>query len=407
MSRFMASARAEYARINAATLQWVLDRPRLHGAYLNTKLNPLTLADYTAADGLRGPDFIYGWIQGRGLESLVTHAGWFEDEAPALSARLHATARELYGALEARAGGDGHAYFCYDGSFIPVRRTAPDGWTAQATPRHIYTYSDAFVAKGLVSAAASYGLAGEALHLDYFNAVIAAIEEGRFQIDEHAPLGDEALAAQDDDFGSRMILLGAAGMLKRLGLASHTAYAERFIEHVLARHFDPASGLVRNVPGGDICNVGHGIEFAGFALDHLGPSAPRETLETLSRILVASFEAGYSAPGVALTVSVATGQRTSPFCPWWTLPETIRTAALLYELTGSEDAMAVWRTAHDAFFEWYWRETPPIAYQCRTADGPVDYVPATPDLDPGYHTGLSLLAAIRIADRLSSIRERN
>ena len=106
MSRFMASARAEYARINAATLQWVLDRPRLHGAYLNTKLNPLTLADYTAADGLRGPDFIYGWIQGRGLESLVTHAGWFEDEAPALSARLHATARELYGALEARAGGD-------------------------------------------------------------------------------------------------------------------------------------------------------------------------------------------------------------------------------------------------------------------------------------------------------------
>ena len=29
-----------------------------------------------------------------------------------------------------------------------------------------------------------------------------------------------------------------------------------------------------------------------------------------------------------------------------------------------------------------------------TADGPADFVPATPDLDPGYHTGLSLLAAI-------------
>jgi len=35
-----------------------------------------------------------------------------------------------------------------------------------------------------------------------------------------------------------------------------------------------------------------------------------------------------------------------------------------------------------------------------TRDGPVDFIPATPDLDPGYHTGLSLLAAITVADAL-------
>jgi hypothetical protein len=37
-----------------------------------------------------------------------------------------------------------------------------------------------------------------------------------------------------------------------------------------------------------------------------------------------------------------------------------------------------------------------------TAEGPIDYVPATPDLDPGYHTGLSLLAAIEVADALAA-----
>lgn len=406
MTSFFSSARAEYSRINAATLAWMVERPRLHGVYLNTKLNPLTFADYGADDGLRGPDFLYGWIQGRGLEALVTHASAFETENADLSFRLDSAARDLHAGLDQLVSGQEHAYFCYDRDLTPIRRQG-DGWVVQAMPEHIHTYTDAFVAKGLVAAAARFELPGLQSHLAYFDSVIAAIENGGFQLDEHAPLGEEALAAQDDDFGPRMILLGAAGMLKRAGLAAHAAYGDRFIEHVISRHFDPESGLLRNVPGGDISNVGHGIEFAGFALDHLGGDAPRDMLGTLSRVLTASFGAGYSAPGIALTVSVSTGQRTSPYCPWWTLPETIRTAALLYELTGDDSARSVWRTAHDAFFEWYWRETPPVAYQCRTADGPIDYVPATPDLDPGYHTGLSLLAAIKATDRMSSIKEHD
>jgi hypothetical protein len=79
----------------------------------------------------------------------------------------------------------------------------------------------------------------------------------------------------------------------------------------------------------------------------------------------------------------------------------MRSAALAFERTGSGAALDVWKAAHRAFFVAYWRGAPPIAYQCRTTDGPVDYVPATPDLDPGYHTGLSLLAAIGVADRMT------
>lgn len=405
---FLEAARRDYVRINAATLDWVLDRPRLDGVYLNTKLNPLTLADYGPEDGLRGPDFLFGWIQGRGLEALALHAGFFDAVQPDLAKRLDAAARELYAALDGLTGASGHAYFCYDKAYTPIRRLDGGGWTAQSLPTDIYTFSDAFVAKGMVAAAARLALPSLDDNLDALANVIAAIEDNRFQIDEHAPLGTETLAAQDADFGPRMILLGAAGMLRRIGAGeAHTAFANRFIDHVLTHHYDPASGLLRNVPGGDVSNVGHGIEFTGFALDHLEAGAAPDVLETLENILCASFEAGYAQPGVALTVSVATGERLSPYCPWWTLPETIRTAALLYERTGSERVLAVWRTAHEAFFTWYWRETPPIAYQCRTADGPIDYVPATPDLDPGYHTGLSLLGAISAIDRMTSNRERD
>ena len=92
-----------------------------------------------------------------------------------------------------------------------------------------------------------------------------------------------------------------------------------------------------------------------------------------------------------------------PWCPWWSLPEAIRAAALGYERTGSLEMRRVWSEAHEAFFGEFWRAEPPIAYQTLTAKGPVDQVPATPDLDPGYHTGLSLLAAIEVADRQTAM----
>ncbi len=53
--------------------------------FIDTKLNSITLEDYTVADGLRGPSYLYGWIQGRGLEALATHAAFFERTDPTLA----------------------------------------------------------------------------------------------------------------------------------------------------------------------------------------------------------------------------------------------------------------------------------------------------------------------------------
>jgi hypothetical protein len=403
-AEFLTSVPPFYLNANGATLNWMLDRPPLGKGFINTKLNPLTLNDYGANDPLRGPDHLYGWIQGRALEALITHAEAFRPDNRALSERLTGAARTLYDSLGALQRQDGHVYFCYDAEMSPIRRDGAWRAVGQSKPERIYTYSDAFAAKGLVAAASRFAPKDLPVHLTYLGEVIAAIEEGRFQIDEHLELSAATIKAQADDFGPRMILLGAAGMLVRFGLGAETGFADRFIAHILDRHMDPATHLIANVPGEDACNVGHGIEFVGFALDHAARTSSAAPVETLDKVLFGSAAAGFAGPGIALSVSVRSGQPTSPYFPWWPLPETIRTAALCFERTGNEKALAIWRRAHELFFTHYWRGKPPIAYQALTLDGPLDYVPATPDLDPGYHTGLSLLAAVEVAVRLSSAK---
>ena len=403
MTAFLKAVTGLYMAANAATLRWMLARPRFHGVYLNTKLNPLTLEDYDAADGWRGPDWTYGWIQGRGLESLATHAAAFVDTDPDLTEALDDAGRALYGALDALQARDGHGYFRYGPDMQPVSGADEGPLAPQICGGDVYTYSDAFFAKGLICGAARYAPADLPRHLDALERVIDAIGEERFQMAEKVPLTPAAAAAEPADFGPRMILLGAAGTLRRLGQAGATAYADGFIAHILSHHLDQGSGLLRNTPGQDDCNVGHAIEFVGFALDHLGKDGDRQTLNTLERILFASFDHGFAPPGIRLTVSARTGDPVSPFCPWWSLPETIRAAALAFEATGSADAFRIWRAADARFWAAYWRGTPPVAYQCLTPEGPVDYVPATPCLDPGYHTGLSLLAAARVAERLCPV----
>jgi hypothetical protein len=396
---FLAAARERYADANAATLRWMLDRPARLGRFLNTKQHPVTLTDYGPDDGHRAPGYIYGWIQGRGLESLVTHAAFFDRSDPALAAALDRAAAALYDALSALQARDGHAWFTYDAELSPVYPDAEGVIRPQVSPGDVYTYADTFVAKGLIAAAVRLGRTeGLGRHVAYFRQVVAAIEDGRFQIEERRPLSPAELERQPHDFGPRMIALGAAGMLRRLGLPDETAYADRFIGHILAHHYDAGSGLLANVPGEDACNVGHGIEFVGFALDHLPAGADPALVRRLESTLLASFRAGFVGPGIALAVSTRTGAVLNSLCPWWSLPETIRSAALCYERTRNPEALEVWERADRAFFELFWRGTPPVAFQTMTQEGPIDYVPATPDLDPGYPTGLSLLAAIHVAD---------
>ncbi len=393
----LVDVRARYVRSNAATLRWMLARPHIAGAFLNTKVNSLSLADYGDADGVRGPSYLYGWIQGRGLEAVATHAEFFETEEPTLAAELDEAGFALYHALRDLQRRDGHGYFCYDRNLNPVYVSSDSVLHRQSAADGVFSYSDAFFAKGLIAGAARYAPADVPEHLTYLAEVVDAIEQRRFQMDERCRLSPQTALDEPEDFGPRMILLGAAGLLHRLGLSEHAGFANRFITHVLERHFDPESGLLRNAPRSDVCNVGHAIEFVGFALGHLQGDAEPALVQQLQSVLCSSFARGFVGPGLCLSISAATGDPSSPYCPWWSLPETIRSAALCFAATGDGEILRIWEQADHAFFTRYWRGS--LAYQTLTRDSPVDFVPATPDLDPGYHTGLSLLAAVHVADR--------
>ena len=392
MSLWLTLTARRYEAANRQTLCWLLARPPA-GPFLDTKVNPLTGADYGPGDGQRGPGWIYGWIQGRGLEALVTFARDLAESDPALSARLLDRARPLYAALDGLVARDEHGAFLYR-----------DGRPVQAVAGDIYTYSDAFFAKGLVAASALFAPEDVPRQLDYLMRVIAAVEENRFQMAEATAIGPQALAEQPDDFGPRMILLGAAGMLHRVGLDAHTGFADRFIDTILTRYDDPATGLLWTVPGQDRRNPGHSIEFVGFALDHLRhrPANPDLTAR-LGCLLARTLDLSLTGPGIPLFIQ-GDGSPASDYHPWWSLPETIRACALAQEM--GIDLLAHWKTADRLFFGNYWQNRRGYAFQTLTAAGPVDYVPATPDLDPGYHTALSLHTAARAARRLAERTQR-
>lgn len=396
-TEWMRKAAGRYDRCNRATLIWLLGRGTLNGGFLNAKVHSITGEDYDGSSGLRGPDFTYGWIQGRGLEALATFANHYQATDPQFSARLTAAGATLYQRLAELQGRDGHAYFLYDreGRAVVARS---GGLDAQVPAGSIYSYSDAFVAKGLLAGAHLHDTEASDSYLEYLKQVIAAIEDERFQMDETQPLSRQSVAAEPDDFGPRMILLAAAGLLHRLGYSNETDFADRFIDHVLDRHYDPASGLLLTIRGDDTTNVGHAIEFCGFAFEHLAQRPDDARIGRLVDILLRCLEVGRQGPGIALYLSAASGALKSPNFPWWPMPEAIRACAFGYELTGDPRLIAAWQSADEAFFARYWREDKGFAYQTRNLDGPVDFVPATPDLDPGYHTGLSLLGAIRSID---------
>lgn len=407
---FARDAADRYVADTRETLGWMLgrldrridgdDRASPPSAFVDTKVNPLTLEDYTVADGLRGPGFTYDWIQGRALEALCTHAAFFERRDSGLAARLDVASARLHAALATAVGPSVEAAFCRDPDGVPVRTTGHGAGRARRREPGLRCYGDVFAVKGLIAAASRHGRAAELeRHLGTLADIVDAVDEGRFLRDERGDVDAATLAREGEEYGPRMILLGASALLARLRLGARDDFSERFVDSVLARHRDPASGLLADAPGGTTCNVGHGIELVGLALETLRGRLSPALRDALCDLLVAHAGAGFAGPGIALEIEIPTGRATGPYRPWWSLPETVRAAALAHEASGRQALLGIWRRAHDDYFDHYRRAALPIAYQTLTADGPVDHVPATPDLDPAYHTGLSLLAAIECVER--------
>jgi len=181
-TEFLSTTRAMYETANRDMLHWLLERKDPAEPWIDTKLNATTLVDFTDGDGLKGPSYRYGWIQGRGLEAIATHAAFFEPTDPDLAGALDEWAKSLYTALDQLWEKNGSAAFCYDADFSAVCIGGDRPGRPQTRQQDLSTFADTFVAKGLIAAAARYAPQDLDRHLAKLAAIITAIEAGRFVI---------------------------------------------------------------------------------------------------------------------------------------------------------------------------------------------------------------------------------
>jgi mannose/cellobiose epimerase-like protein (N-acyl-D-glucosamine 2-epimerase family) len=433
---------AESRRAIADGLTVVLERFERHGGaypYIDMKLRA---RDGVELEALAGPetDFrsrsaVFGWIQGRGLEALAGHADHLAVVAPALaqrSDRMLAAVAERILDLGRRHGGRYHFLYDLDGRPFTI---GGDGSRVHADPSaRPPGFADLFVGKGL--AAAGRRLARPELleaGAQTLRRAAAAIADGSFRSDQVSfdpknPMHDDPRIQRQ---GSRMIMLGAMALMLRLqpGEEEWRRIGAACLRHVLDVHVvstaggglreldfveqcDPAGAPWRDA-GRILQDPGHALEFTGLAARFLlalgdGRNLPADAAglaarsrEVLPRIFLAAFANGFQPGpgGICKSFDLVARQPINDDMPWWSLSESMRAAALLARLAPDHPergrVLAAGADCAVALFGRYRSAIPGIFVQTRDASGEVvDVVPATPDADPGYHTGLCLIDVV-------------
>jgi len=444
---------ADYAAMLVEVMTAIADRyeRRPNYPFIDTKINLMTGADFSADDPLRGFGTISGWIQGRGLEALVEHCRWLRSH-PEIAAgrtlipRLEQILREVSQSLWAIfRRNQGHVFFFMTPQGSPFLLQA-DGKPREMTTWAIdwYSYSDLFVAKGLYAAAVYRSdTAAAADARAYCYAIDQAIWADRFisnekEVDLQTGLPPRGSRCEQ---GPYMIQLGTAAVLTDLG--RDPAVVEmglRLLRHQLGHFVQVAAGHPDFRPGdaweaiepdgspvrteeGVSSNPGHAIELVGLGLKftaaarHHGLGTPKQAREIaeleafMPTILDQQFQRGFrpDAGGICLRVDLIQRKPLSDIMPWWSLPETIRAAMESWSVStdpaGQRRCLEILSQSHNAFAQHYVRpELHLMAYQTRsTAGHPVAVIPATADADPGYHTGVSILDFLRILDSLPEL----
>ena len=388
-------------------------------------------------------DVIYGVIQGRAIESIAGHIRWLPsaatidpDERASLRDRARQMLREVIDSLETlRAACGGQMYFMMSAAG-EVLQVAEDGGVEPWDPPCGNTDTDVFYAKGLIAAA--HCLGDEAL--------LAAGDEAFRTVTRDAACGLLLNDRQPMDpknvvqpisgritHGPKMLSLGGVATGIELGLGStYWHLGAQLIREVAAGHIN--QGQFPDLADGDFVEFidpagqpwrddeervwqdpGHALEYIGLATKVIlamrsaeanGPPKILPALEQRAellfpRVFERSFRLGFNREqeGICKAVDLVGRRAINGDMPWWNLPETIRAASFLMALLPGADLKPLTEAAcacHRATMKHYAR--PNLHYlplQTRDADGrPIDVIPAMPDADPLYHTGLSLIDVI-------------
>ncbi len=433
-----------YRTMNLTVLDTILSRFDADPDYpfIDTKLDILTGNNFGDSD-VRGRSRIFGWIQGRGIEALAEHAAWlcreFDPHSPAIQDRLDRISsmlNVLVDQMESMRDKNGGAlYFCMDPQGTPLGMKA-DGRVVPETPQVAgSSFTDLFYGKGLLAAGhwlqqTDWVRMGQ----ERLSRVFDDIESGHFASDQQSfdprhPQGPETKGEQE---GPWMIAIGALALLMEKTSANEwQERATRFMHHIFEYHVNTGEyghleryNFIETLYEGEpavqeghiLCNPGHGMEFIGLGLKVLRELEALESLTAKTRTLIerskslmpalflhlheVGFQAGHG--GFPVTIDLLTRKPVKSVMPWWPLPEAMRAGIELIEWSSRDD---LWRAVCDysnSFLHHYVNpDVHLMAYQSRDAEGQtVPVVPATPDADPGYHTGLCVIDILETTKRL-------
>lgn len=412
-----------FQTVIAESFNYMLQRSK-GGKYLNTKFDVIDGTDYTNADTpelkFRNKSVIYSWIQGRGAESLAGHLrSGFGDKAAVLE-MLESVVENME---KVRKNNQNRMFFMFseDGKFLngdlSVRSEVLEGKA---------NYSDLFYSKGLVAAAdvlQDKALLKEAL--SYFKQTLQAIWELEFVTDQQAFDPKNPVTAVPGKIlqGPFMIALGGIAFAAELTEDEEFLdYGKKFIERLLTLHTVYQQDKVQffeavtpeNTPyidnNGQLCDPGHALEFVGLSMKFLlvmekfNRACDQEFLDKCRKVYPVFFTSHYTigrqlpAGGIIKSYDLLSSKVINSDMPWWSLPETIRAAALLEKFCDMDNT-AVIKECTAAFKDYFVNPKQHyFAYQtCDKSGEPVRVIPAVPDLDPGYHTNLSLLDVLKIS----------
>ncbi|MHB9071012.1 MAG: hypothetical protein ACYC54_11680 [Sedimentisphaerales bacterium] len=422
-------------------------RPDYH--FIDTKINFKTGRDYADEDPICGRNTIYGWIQGRGLEALATHEAWLENSkhidislCKQLCHRIKKTIREILDNLEnIRRKNKGHIFFMMDCCGTPLRLN--ENGNLEKYDANLFldsNFSDLFYVKGMISAAKVLNdkdKLEESCQL--FKSLVKNIDAGLFVSDQQ----DLNCFAQNNKQFKRgvshtpwMICIGA--LTKFIELTGDSYYKDigfKFIERIIKYHVnvkDDIKGFKKfdmwehidnkrrpyiNEDGSCISDSGHAIEFVGLALKFIRINEQMGLLsnlndnvytikEILISILIRNFNNGHSLnnPGIFKSIDLLSRCPINTDMPWWSLPETIRAAveaSWVVDKNKQSDIVEIAKECYNSFITHYVKMSLNLmAVPSIDQNGCISNLyPATPDMDPGYHTGLSFIDCLNILDQ--------
>jgi len=450
----LAAAADDYRIMLGCVLEAMLDRYERRGDYhfVDTKLSLFDGRDFAADDPIRGPAVIYGWIQGRGLEALAGHEAWLRrcpqidgSLRDGLCARVRRMMSEVLDRMEAiRASNRGRLFFSMSTEGTPLRMSQDGRMVAHELPPDApANTTELFYVKGMAAAAQALGEEERLAEARaWYERIDRDIRDGRHASDQQ-PLdpANPAIGAVPGrhGHGARMLGLGAAALfLECTGDPVYQEMGLAYLDHVLRHHvnlqadgdtsrkydmweFVDDDGRPYLEPGGLLrSDPGHACECVGLALKLLGAGEKQGTLESVSadrintytEVLPAMLERNFAngfAPagaGIVKAFDLASRRPLRSDMPWWSLPETMRAALGACRVVPADRRprlVEIARKCSNAFLgNFVRRDLHLMAYQTIDSEAkPIKVIPATPDADPGYHTGLSVIDYLDLLEELT------